>query len=189
MALCDSSFRTPATLIPSNVGNTYGQLLSRTCEKILNLAKPFSEPGGNTAYKNLVGLKEGQIVGQWRDSDEGLGGGRYPYDVNTGLMPAALRAIAELVRAGAFENVDGWDDLADKRAEVWETWALEFFTVKLRSKPSPKVPIRQQLTADRTEFRKKRQNGGSKGTNRAGRSLVRLERIRSTKMCACRQSR
>jgi len=63
---------------------------------MLNLAKPFSKPGGNAAHKNLVALKEGQSVGQWRDSNDGLGGGRYPYDVNTGLMPAALRAISKV---------------------------------------------------------------------------------------------
>ena len=84
-------------------------------------------------HKNLIALKEGQLVGQWRDSNDGLGGGRYPYDVNTGLMPAALRAIGELARAGAFEKEAEWGDLADKRAEVWETSALGFFTVNLSS--------------------------------------------------------
>ena len=141
MTPCDLSSRTRATLIPSNVGKTYRQLLSRTCEKILNLAKPFSQPGGHTTHKNLVALKEGQPVGQWRDSDDGLGGGRYPYDVNTGLMPAALRAIAGLARAGAFEREDGWDDLADKRAEAWETLTLNFFTVELRSQFSSRVSL------------------------------------------------
>ena len=94
------------------------------------LAKPFADPGGQTTYKNLIELKEGQPVGQWRDSDHGLGGGRYPYDVNTALMPAALHAIAELACAGAFENKE-WEHEARQRAEAWETSTLKFFTVCL----------------------------------------------------------
>ena len=108
----------------------YGQLFDRICEKIMLLAKPFSEPGGQTTHENLIALNEGQSVGQWRDSSMGLGGGRYPYDVNTALMPAALRAIAELVRAGAFDDRHDWEKLARERAEVWETSTLRFFTVR-----------------------------------------------------------
>ncbi|KAL9047255.1 MAG: hypothetical protein Q9214_000125, partial [Letrouitia sp. 1 TL-2023] len=92
------------------------------------------QPGGQTAYKNLVALKDGQPVGQWRDSNDGLGGGRYPYDINTALMPAALRAIAELARAGAFQEEDGWNDLANRRASVWETLSINFFIVKFFSR-------------------------------------------------------
>ena len=116
-------------MISSNVGQSYRQLLSRTCKKILELAKPFSEPGGHTSYKNLIALRNGQPVGQWRDSDNGLGGGRYPYDVNTALMPAALRAIADLASTGAFGDEHGWDKVASKRAEIWERSTLDFFTV------------------------------------------------------------
>lgn len=122
------SYRTRATLLPPTKGHTYGQLLACTCKKILNMAKPFAQLGGQT-YENLIPLEEGQLVGQWRDSNDGLGGGRYPYDVNTGLMPAALRAIAELARAGTFEDHDGWTDIADQYAEVWETETLAFFGV------------------------------------------------------------
>ena len=49
-------------------------------------------------------------------------------------MPAALRAIADLARAGAFDHELEWDDLASKRAEVWEWSTLDFFTVTLHSK-------------------------------------------------------
>ena len=94
------------------------------------LAKPFSEPGGQTTHDNLIALEEGGLVGQWRDSSVGLGGGRYPYDVNTALMPAAHPAIAALVRVGAFEDMCYWEKLAVKRAEVWETSTIKFFTVR-----------------------------------------------------------
>ena len=107
------------------------------------MAEPFTRSGGNATYKNLIALKEGVPVGQWRDSNDGLGGGRYPYDVNTALMPAALRAIAELARAGTFEKEVGWDDIADKRAEVWETLTLDFFNVELHPQNSLRVPLIQ----------------------------------------------
>ncbi|KAK0509557.1 hypothetical protein JMJ35_007951 [Cladonia borealis] len=123
--------RTQATLIPSNRGKTYSQLLSRTCRKILDMAEPFTRPGGNAMYKNLIALKEGVPVGQWRDSNDGLGGGRYPYDVNTALMPAALRAISNLARTTPVEKDDDWGEIADKRAEVWETLTLDFFNCKI----------------------------------------------------------
>ena len=115
--------------MPSNEGKTYGQLLERTCEKIMNLAAPFAKPDGHKTHKNLIALKDGIPVGQWRDSNDGLGSGRIPYDVNTGLMPAALRAIAVLSRAGALGKDRGWDSLADRYAETWEAYTLDFFSV------------------------------------------------------------
>ncbi|KAL9577382.1 MAG: hypothetical protein Q9203_007485 [Teloschistes exilis] len=122
-----------ATLIPSNMGRTYRELLERTCQKIMNLAEPFSRPGGSTTYKNLVALIAVLPVGQWRDSDDGLGGGRYPYDVNTALMPAALRAIADLARVGAIGRDQAWELSADEYAEVWEASTLDFFTSRISS--------------------------------------------------------
>ena len=43
--------------------------------------------------------KAGKPVGQWRDSNEGIGRGRYPYDVNAVWMPASLRAIGGFLDA------------------------------------------------------------------------------------------
>ncbi|MDE3210218.1 MAG: hypothetical protein KGM46_05715 [Pseudomonadota bacterium] len=51
-------------------------------------------------WQHLVGLKPGVPVGDWRDSNDGLGGGRYPYDVNAILVPAALQAASALYRSG-----------------------------------------------------------------------------------------
>ena len=152
------------------------------------MAEPFTRAGGNATYKNLIALKEGVPVGQWRDSNDGLGGGRYPYDVNTALMPAGLRAIAELARAGAFEEEDGWGDISDKRAELWETFSLDFFNVELHPKASLGVPfVHQILTAYSPKFRRMRRNPGSDDTKIAERSLAHLERTKSMKICYCRQ--
>lgn len=43
-----------------------------------------------------VALRPGLSVGDWRDSNEGLGWGRYPGNVNLDLVPAALEAIGAL---------------------------------------------------------------------------------------------
>ena len=152
------------------------------------MAEPFTRPGGNATYKNLIALKEGVPVGQWRDSNDGLGRGRYPYDVNTALMPAALRAISNLARITPVEKDDDWGEIADKRAEVWETLTLDFFNVELQPKDLLRVlSIQQQLTTYSAKFRRMRQEPGSKNTEGAEHFLAHLERTKSMKICYCRQ--
>ena len=117
---------------PANMGYSYGQLLGINAAKVMNLAAPFAAPGGQI-MQNLAHLKEDQIVGQWRDSTYGIGGGRIPFDVNTALMPAALRAIASLSRANSsiFPSHPKWGTLADDYASVWEAHTLPFFQIDL----------------------------------------------------------
>ncbi|AEO67894.1 uncharacterized protein THITE_2049447 [Thermothielavioides terrestris NRRL 8126] len=121
---------TKASFLPGNAGLTYLELAQRTAEKIMRLAAPFAAPGGQTV-DNLMHLNPGVPVGEWRDSNNGLGGGRIPFDVNTALMPAALRAIAALSRAGFFSTHPDWKDAADRYAQVWEDETLQFFRVSL----------------------------------------------------------
>lgn len=64
-----------------------------------------------------------------RDSTYGIGGGRVPYNVNTALVPAALRAIAALSAAGWYSAYPEWADLAAQYAQVWEDNTLQFFEV------------------------------------------------------------
>jgi hypothetical protein len=111
-----------------NKGLTYGDLALSNAEKIMKLAAAFAASGGQTAT-NLLHLKSDQIVGQWRDSTYGIGGGRIPFDVNTGLAPAALRSIAALSRfnSSIFPGHDNWGTLADTYAQVWEDKTLSFF--------------------------------------------------------------
>lgn len=119
---------------PANLNLTYGDLATITANKIMTMAAPFAAPGKQTTA-NLFHLKEGQIVGQWRDSTYGLGGGRIPYDVNTALVPAALRSIAALARynASIFASHPHWATLANKYAQVWEDSTLSFFEVNVPS--------------------------------------------------------
>ncbi|WP_095012050.1 hypothetical protein [Tsuneonella mangrovi] len=85
---------------------------------------------------NLVSLKPGVNVGNWRDSEIGLGGGRYPYDVNAVLMPAALDAVARLQASG---QLDKWIDSqtraklreAGKMARIWHAQAPAIFAVSI----------------------------------------------------------
>lgn len=58
------------TINPANKNLTYGQLAIINAERILGLAAPFAGHNNQT-QENLVHLKDGQVVGQWRDSANG----------------------------------------------------------------------------------------------------------------------
>jgi len=117
-----------ASIDPANNGLTYADLALISAEKIMNSTAPFAQPGGQTKA-NLIHLKHSEIVGQWRDSTYGLGGGRIPYDVNTALVPAALRSIAALATAGFFPSHPSWNTTASAHAKVWEDATLPFFAI------------------------------------------------------------
>jgi len=117
-----------AVLDFGNEGRTYGELALINAEKIMNTSAPFAQAGGQT-QANLIHLKEDQAVGEWRDSTYGIGGGRIPYDVNTALLPAALRAIASLSANGFFPQHPEWKMTAAEYAQVWEDHTLSFFQV------------------------------------------------------------
>lgn len=119
---------TKATVNPDNAGLTYADLALITAEKIMTISAPFAAKGGQTR-DNLIHLKEDQVVGEWRDSTYGIGGGRIPYDVNTALVPAALRAISALSDGGFFHEHPNWKATASSYAQVWEDATLSFFEV------------------------------------------------------------
>lgn len=124
----EAFFTTKASLDFGNQGMTYGELARINAERVMRIAGPFAQPGGQSE-ENLVHLKEGEVVGQWRDSTYGIGGGRIPYDVNTALVPAALRSIAALASVGFFPEHPEWSQLAEEYAAVWEDETLAFFKV------------------------------------------------------------
>ena len=53
------------------------------------------------------------MTGQWRDSEEGIGRGCYPYDVNAVFVPAALETADKLLHAGL---LDAYLTSADRAA-------------------------------------------------------------------------
>lgn len=87
-------------------------------------------------YSNLVALKPNAKVGQWRDSNEGIGRGRYPYDVNAVWMPAALRAIGQFLDAGLLDDYTTQAQrerlrTAAASAQDWAQHASALFTVHI----------------------------------------------------------
>jgi hypothetical protein len=112
-------------------GERYGAMLARNLRFIVESAAPFArEP----RWERLIALKPGARAGNWRDSEEGLGGGRYPYDVNGVLVPAALQAAARLgdsnvMRAYLDEPTRRALASAAAMAEVWRREASALFDV------------------------------------------------------------
>jgi hypothetical protein len=88
---------------------------------------------------HLIGLKPGSSVGDWRDSDNGIGGGRYAYDVNAVLVPAALEAAAQLNDSGLLSAYLGAPERAlfaraSQMARTWRSRAPRLFDVVLARK-------------------------------------------------------
>ena len=75
-------------------GRTLRDALSLNLDLVVSLATPYGE---KPSRENLIRLKSG-VVGDWRDSTDGLCGGQYPYSVNGALVPAALAAVIALSR-------------------------------------------------------------------------------------------
>lgn len=114
-------------------GETTGAALVRNLRWVVGRAAPFAR---NRMALNLVGLKQGRTAGQWRDSDEGLGRGRYPYDVNAVLVPAALDAADRLQRSGLLDPFLGDADRdtlasAGRLAALWQANAPPLFDVTI----------------------------------------------------------
>ncbi|KAF4966822.1 hypothetical protein FSARC_5537 [Fusarium sarcochroum] len=107
---------------------TWGNLGYINAQKIMKITRAFEK---DQSVKNLIQLKEGEAVGQWRDSSFGLANGRIPFDVNCALVPAALYAISKLAKTqGVYpENsiTKDWSTIAAKRAKVWEDHTLPLF--------------------------------------------------------------
>lgn len=86
--------RTPA-------GQRHGDALVRNLLWVVERTAAFAS---DPRPANLVGLKDGRMTGQWRDSEEGLGRGRYAYDVNAVFVPAALHAVGRLLESGLLDS-------------------------------------------------------------------------------------
>ncbi|KAK0524727.1 hypothetical protein OC835_005840 [Tilletia horrida] len=106
---------------------TYMQLLEANINYILNITAPFVQ---NQTYANLVANEAGIPVGNWRDSNQGLGYGDRAYDVNVAHIPAALYAIADLADAGIVLNAT-LANSTRSAAQLWEAQAPSFFLVSV----------------------------------------------------------
>jgi len=110
--------RAPAFLAHRTAsGATYGDAARKNLDRLLVQAAPFAErPTAST----LISIGKGLAVGNWRDSTDGLGNGRVPYDVNAALVPAALGAAERLYKTPLF----GSDTASAARAgALGRAWA------------------------------------------------------------------
>jgi len=110
---------------------TLGADLISNLRLVLSSADAFAE---NPQILHLIALKTGFSAGQWRDSNDGLGGGRFPYDVNAVFVPAALAATGRLLAAGLLDPyLTDADRVAFARAasmgRVWSSKAGPLFLV------------------------------------------------------------
>ena len=116
---------------PGERPGTRGAALVDNLRLVLQTASAFA---ADPTKAHLIGLKPGITVGEWRDSGSGLGGGRYPYDVNAVLVPAALEAAARLNDTGLLSPYLSALDLAlfaraAQLAAVWRAKAPPLFDV------------------------------------------------------------
>lgn len=110
-------------------GRSHGAALVANLDRIAAMGSAFAV---DPRPQNLVRIKSGLNVGNWRDSEDGLGQGRYPYDVNAVLMPSALALAARLEASGL---LDPWLDQAGhqrlraaaRMATVWQARAPALF--------------------------------------------------------------
>ena len=110
-----------------------GAALVRNLRYVVQGAAAFAQAPG---VAHLIGLKPGETVGDWRDSGTGLGGGKYPYDVDAVLVPAALDAAARLARSGLISPYLTASDRAlfagaAGMAGVWREHAPPLFAVSV----------------------------------------------------------
>ena len=76
-------------------GERVGAALARNFAWVAQSARAFAQ---KPKPANLISLKPGLSFGEWRDSEDGLAGGRYPFDVNAVFVPAAMTAIEKFVQ-------------------------------------------------------------------------------------------
>ena len=114
-------------------GEPLGAALARNFTWVAKSARAFAQA---PQAANLISLKPGLNYGQWRDSQDGLAGGRYPFDVNVAFVPAAMAAIEKFVLSGLLEpyvspqqrrTMANAGDVAD----VWSREAPALFRVRI----------------------------------------------------------
>ncbi|WP_374297121.1 hypothetical protein [Sphingomonas sp.] len=126
---------TAATFLNSRdaTGRAQGDRLVANFAWVVKRTAAFA---ASPAVDRLIGLKGDRLTGQWRDSEEGLGRGRYPYDVNAVWVPTALDAIAAIDRTGLLKSFGtpaqrATIGKAGAQAAAWHRAAPPLFTVTI----------------------------------------------------------
>jgi hypothetical protein len=110
-----------------------GAMLADNLRFVLNQSRGFADA---PSARTLIAIKPGRMTGEWRDSNEGLGGGIYSYNVNAALVPAAIEAADRLFKAGLLDPYLSAEDRvlfadAARMAQVWRAQAPPLFRVEL----------------------------------------------------------
>ena len=131
-----AAFLAAAAGAPGERRGTRGAALVANLRFVLQSASAFA---ADPTSAHLIGLKPGFSVGEWRDSEDGIGRGRYPYDVNAVLVPAALEAAAQLTDRGLLSPYVSAGDRAlfgraSQMASVWRAKAPQLFEVAIPRK-------------------------------------------------------
>jgi hypothetical protein len=114
-------------------GEKVGAALARNFTFVARSARAFAD---KPQPANLISLQPGLNAGEWRDSQDGLAGGRYPYDVNAVFVPAALAAIEKFVLSGVLRPYLTMEQRralanAGSMGVVWAREAPKLFRVQL----------------------------------------------------------
>lgn len=129
-------------------GMSYGALLALNLRLVLARTEAFALA---PCVEHLIRLKPGEVVGDWRDSADGLGGGVVPYSVNAALVPAALQRAADLLSSGLLPALPGLPgppqaQRAAAASFVWQQHAPRLFNVQ-RSLADVRADIRREAAA------------------------------------------
>jgi hypothetical protein len=149
---------------------TYGADLVNNLRFVLQAAAKFAHV---PRAQNLISLKPGFSAGQWRDSNDGLGGGRFPYDVNAVFVPAAIEAARRFFASGLLDPYLGPSDRgifsrAGSMARVWRTKAGSLFDVTV-----PSATAREDITRYAAELNL----SGDRALRSVGQSPVRFHAL------------
>ena len=130
--------------LKDSAGERRGNALARNVLWVVERTASFASA---PRALNLVGIKPGRTTGEWRDSDRGLGGGRFAYDVNAALVPAALAGISRLADAKLLDEYltdaqRGTLARAKSQAQVWTQRAPVLFETDI-----PAAAARAAITA------------------------------------------
>ena len=149
---------------------TFGADLVGNLRFVLQTAAKFAD---DPRAQNLISLKPGFSAGQWRDSNDGLGGGRFPYDVNAVFVPAALEAAQRFFASGLLDPYLGAADRgifsrAESMARIWRDKAGALFDVSISS-----ATAREDITRYAAEL----QISGNAALRAVGHSPVRFHAL------------
>eukprot|EP01080_Neovahlkampfia_damariscottae_P008434 gene8434-260_t len=106
------------------------ELILRNMNFVIEKSKNFYQ---NSTIDNLIHIREGITVGNWRDSAPGLGYATVPYDVNVALVPAALNSITTIINHGYLskEEVGEIYEKSKKYFKVWSEKSSIFFNISI----------------------------------------------------------